>query len=214
MSTLGRTDRYRAGMTSGTDLVRCGWGEADPLNLAYHDAEWGVPITDDRGLFQLICLEGAQAGLAWVTILRKREGYRRAFEGFDPARLASWGEPEVARLLGDEGIVRNRAKVRSVLSNARALVALTDGGGSFASHCWSFVGGRPIQNRWTAMGQVPAETDASRALSRDLRARGFSFVGPTIVYAFMQSAGLVNDHLVGCFRHAEVAALGRSVQMT
>jgi DNA-3-methyladenine glycosylase I len=201
-------------MTSGSDLIRCGWGEADPLNLAYHDAEWGVPITDDHALFELLCLEGAQAGLAWVTILRKRQGYHRAFEGFDPERLATWGEPEVERLLADEGIVRNRAKVRSVLANARALLELTDGSASFASHCWSFVGGRPIQNRWSAMGQVPAETDASRALSRDLRRRGFSFVGPTIVYAFMQSAGLVNDHLLACFRHAEVAELGRSVQLT
>ena len=162
----------------------------------------------------LLCLEGAQAGLAWVTILRKREGYLRAFEGFDPQRLAAWGEAEVERLLADPGIVRNRAKVRSVLANARALLELTNGSGSFASYCWSFVDGRPIQNRWKAMGQVPAETDASRALSRDLRRRGFSFVGPTIVYAFMQSAGLVNDHLVGCFRHAEVAELGRSVQVT
>jgi DNA-3-methyladenine glycosylase I len=201
-------------MTSGTDLIRCGWGEADPLNLAYHDAEWGVPITDDRALFELLCLEGAQAGLAWVTILRKRHGYHRAFEGFDPETLATWGEPEVERLLADEGIVRNRAKVRSVLANARALLELSDGSASFAAHCWSFVGGRPIQNRWTAIGQVPAETDVSRALSRDLRKRGFSFVGPTIVYAFMQSAGLVNDHLVRCFRHAQVAELGRSVQMT
>ena len=214
MSALGVAARYRPGMTPGTDVIRCGWGEGDPLNLAYHDAEWGVPITDERALFELLCLEGAQAGLAWVTILRKRDGYRRAFEGFDPARLATWSEPEVERLLGDEGIVRNRAKVRSVLANARALLALTDDIGSFATHCWSFVDGRPIQNRWTAMGQVPAETDASRALSRDLRKRGFSFVGPTIVYAFMQSAGLVNDHLVDCFRYAEVAALGQSVQMT
>jgi len=201
-------------MTAGPDLVRCGWGAADPLNLAYHDVEWGVPITDDRGLFELLCLEGAQAGLAWVTILRKRDGYRRAFEGFEPTRLAGWGELQVERLLGDEGIVRNRAKVRSVLANARALLELADGSASFATHCWSFVDGRPIQNRWSAMGQVPAETDASRALSRDLRRRGFSFVGPTIVYAFMQSAGMVNDHLVECFRHAEVAELGRSVQMT
>ena len=201
-------------MTSGAEPIRCGWGEADPLNLAYHDAEWGVPITDDHALFELLCLEGAQAGLAWVTILRKRDGYRRAFEGFDPAKLATWGEPEVEGLLADAGIVRNRAKVRSVLANARALLDLTHGPGSFAAHCWSFVGGRPTQNRWSAMGDVPAETDASGALSRDLRKRGFSFVGPTIAYAFMQSAGLVNDHLVTCFRHAEVAELGRSVQMT
>ena len=201
-------------MTSGADVVRCGWGEADPLNLAYHDAEWGVPITDDRALFELLCLEGAQAGLAWVTILRKRDGYRRAFDGFEPERLAGWGEPDVERLLADAGIVRNRAKVRSVLGNARALLSLTDEGGSFATHCWSFVGGHPIQNRWSATGQVPSESDGSRALSRDLRKRGFGFVGPTIVYAFMQSAGLVNDHLVACFRHAEVAELGKSVQMT
>lgn len=200
-------------VTSGTGLVRCGWGEGDPLNLAYHDAEWGVPITDDRALFELLCLEGAQAGLAWITILRKRTGYRRAFDGFHPSRLAAWGEPEIERLLADPSIVRNRAKVRSVLANARALLELSEGAGSFASHCWSFVGGRPIQNRWTTMSQVPAETDASRALSRDLRARGFSFIGPTIVYAFMQSAGLVNDHLVACFRHAAVAKLGRSVHV-
>ena len=192
--------------------IRCKWAQT-PLSIAYHDAEWGVPITDDRALFGLLCLEGAQAGLAWITILRKREGYGLAFEGFDPRRLADWGEPEVERLLADPGIVRNRAKVRSVLANARAVLELTDGTASFAAHCWSFVDGRPIQNRWTAMGQVPAETDASRALSRDLRRRGFSFVGPTIVYAFMQSAGLVNDHVVGCFRHAEVARLGRSVRM-
>jgi DNA-3-methyladenine glycosylase I len=201
-------------VTSDSDLVRCGWGESDPLNLAYHDAEWGVPITDDRALFELLCLEGAQAGLAWVTILRKRDGYRRAFEGFDPHRLAAWGDKEVERLLAEPGIVRNRAKVRSALANARALLELIDGSGSFASHCWSFVDGRPIQGRWTAMGQVPAETDASRALSRDLRQRGFSFVGPTIVYAFMQSAGLVNDHLLACFRHVTVADLGRSVHVT
>jgi len=200
-------------MTSGAGPSRCSWGEGDPLNLAYHDAEWGVPLTDDRALFELLCLEGAQAGLAWITILRKRDGYRRAFHAFDPSLLATWGEPEVERLLADPGIVRNRAKVRSVLGNARALLALTDDGGGFAAHCWSFVGGRPIQNAWSAMGQVPAETDASRALSRDLRSRGFSFVGPTIVYAFMQSAGLVNDHLTTCFRHSEVATLGRAVNL-
>lgn len=181
---------------------RCPWGTGDPLNLAYHDLEWGVPIHDDRHLFELLCLEGAQAGLSWTTILRKRDGYRIAFEGWDPKRIAGYGDAEVARLLADPGIVRNRAKIASVIGNAMAFLAIDD----FDRYLWSFVGGTPIQNRWRAMGTVPAETDASRALSRDLKKRRFSFVGPTIVYAFMQSAGMVNDHLVTCFRHAELAA--------
>jgi DNA-3-methyladenine glycosylase I len=185
-------------------LVRCPWGTGDPLNLAYHDTEWGVPIHDDRRLFELLNLEGAQAGLAWITILRKREGYLRAFEGWDPQRIALYGPEDEARLLADPGIVRNRAKVRAVISNAQAYVRITDAPGAFDRYLWSFVGGSPIVNRWTATDTVPAETDASRAISRDLKKRGFSFVGPTIVYAFMQSAGLVNDHLVTCFRHAEV----------
>jgi DNA-3-methyladenine glycosylase I len=186
---------------------RCAWGTSDPLYVDYHDREWGVPLHDDRTLFELLCLEGAQAGLAWITILRKREGYRRAFAGFDPARLAAYGEDDIARLLADPGIVRNRAKVGSVVGNARACLRLADDIGSFADHLWSFVDGRPLQNRWKAMADVPAETDASRAMSRDLKRRGFTFVGPTICYAFMQSAGMVNDHVVACFRHAEVAAL-------
>jgi DNA-3-methyladenine glycosylase I len=186
------------------DSIRCDWAETDPLYVAYHDREWGVPIRDDRALFELLCLEGAQAGLAWITILRKREGYRRAFEGFDPVRVAAYGEAEVERLLADPGIVRNRSKVRSVIANAGACLRLTDAAGSLADHLWSFVDGAPIQNRWSSMADVPAETDASRALSRDLKGRGFNFVGPTILYAFMQSAGLVNDHLVACFRHAEL----------
>ncbi len=181
---------------------RCPWSAGDLLNLAYHDTEWGVPIHDDRHLFELLCLEGAQAGLSWTTILRKREGYRLAFEGWDPQRIAGYGAEEEARLLGDPGIVRNRAKIASVIGNARAYLQVDD----FDGYLWSFVGGSPIQNRWTQMGTVPAETDASRALSRDLKKRGFSFVGPTIVYAFMQSAGMVNDHLVSCFRYAELAA--------
>jgi len=183
------------------DRPRCPWGTGDPLNLAYHDAEWGVPIHDDRHLFELLCLEGAQAGLSWTTILRKREGYRLAFEGWDPTRIAGYGPEDEARLLADPGIVRNRAKIASAIGNARAFLAI----GDFDRYAWSFVGGKPIQNRWTAMGNVPAETDASRALSRDLKKRGFSFVGPTIVYAFMQSAGMVNDHLVSCFRYAELS---------
>ena len=180
---------------------RCGWGTSDPLSLAYHDTEWGVPIHDDRRLFELLNLEGAQAGLAWITILRKRDGYRRAFGGWDPERIAAYGPDAEARLLTDSGIVRNRAKVRAVIGNARAYLRIDD----FDRYLWSFVGGAPIQNRWSSSGDVPAETDASRALSRDLRRRGFSFVGPTIAYAVMQSAGLVNDHLVSCFRHAELS---------
>jgi DNA-3-methyladenine glycosylase I len=186
------------------DRPRCPWGTGDPLNLAYHDTEWGVPIHDDRRLFELLSLEGAQAGLAWITILRKRDGYRRAFEGWDPERIAAYGPDDEARLLADPGIVRNRAKVRSVIGNARAYLGVADAPGAFDRYLWSYVGGAPVVNRWTSLSGVPAETDASRALSRDLKKRGFAFVGPTIVYAFMQSAGLVNDHLVSCFRHAEV----------
>lgn len=187
-------------------LDRCPWGALDPLYRAYHDTEWGVPMHDDRQLFELLNLEGAQAGLAWITILRKRDGYARAFDGWDPERIAGYGEEDVARLLADAGIVRNRAKVAAVIGNARAYLALTDGGapGAFDRYLWSFVDGRPRVNAWTALGDIPAETDASRALSRDLRHRGFRFVGPTIVYALMQSAGLVNDHLVSCFRYEEV----------
>jgi DNA-3-methyladenine glycosylase I len=186
------------------DRSRCPWGTGDPLNLAYHDTEWGVPIHDDRRHFELLNLEGAQAGLSWITILRKREGYGRAFGGWDPERIASYGPEDEARLLADPGIVRNRAKIAAVIGNARAFLAMTDAPGAFDRYLWSFVGGSPIVNRWTSPSGVPAHTDESRALSRDLKKRGFSFVGPTIVYAFMQSAGLVNDHLVSCFRHAEV----------
>jgi DNA-3-methyladenine glycosylase I len=187
-------------------MNRCEWAGSDPLSVAYHDTEWGVPLRDDRALFELLILEGAQAGLAWITILRKREGYRRAFDGFDPARVAAYGEADVARLLADAGIVRNRAKVAAAIGNARAWLQLADETGAPSDHLWSFVDGSPVQNRWLRLSDIPAETDASRALSRDLRSRGFRFVGPTIVYAFMQSAGLVNDHVVGCFRHAALAA--------
>jgi DNA-3-methyladenine glycosylase I len=188
------------------DRPRCPWGAGDPLNLAYHDEEWGVPIHDDKRLFELLNLEGAQAGLAWITILRKREGYRRAFDGWDRERIAAYGPEDEARLLADPGIVRNRAKVRAVIGNARAYLSMADAPGAFDRYVWSFVDGRPVENRWTSLAGVPAETDESRALSRDLKKRGFSFVGPTIVYALMQSAGLVNDHLVGCFRYAELSA--------
>ena len=186
---------------------RCDWSTTDPLYLDYHDTEWGVPLHDDRRLLELLVLEGAQAGLAWITILRKRAGYRLAFEGYDPRRVAAFDEADVARLLADPGIVRNRAKIRSTIGNAQAYLRLTEELGRFDGWVWSFVDGEPTQNAWRSMAEVPAETDASRALSRELRRRGFSFVGPTIVYAFMQSAGLVNDHIVTCFRHRQLGGL-------
>jgi DNA-3-methyladenine glycosylase I len=184
-----------------TEIARCQWAGSDPLYLAYHDDEWGEPIREAHRLFELLCLEGAQAGLSWITILRKRDGHRVAFDGFDPARIATYTDADAARLMGDARIVRNRAKIAAFIGNARAWLELDDP----VALLWSFVEGEPIQNRWTALGEIPAETEASRAMSKDLRARGFRFVGPTICYAFMQSAGLVNDHLVGCFRHAELA---------
>jgi DNA-3-methyladenine glycosylase I len=187
---------------------RCDWaGIADPLYRDYHDREWGMPLHDDRRLFELLLLEGAQAGLAWISILRRREGYRAAFHDFDPAWLASLTDDGIASLLGDPRIVRNRAKVRAAVGNARAFLSLTDAVGSFDGWLWSFVGGSPIQSTWRSHAEIPAETDLSRSLSAEMRGRGFSFIGPTIAYAFMQSAGLVNDHLAGCFRHDEVAAL-------
>ena len=187
---------------------RCDWaGIGDSLYRDYHDREWGVPVHDDRRLFELLLLEGAQAGLAWISILRRREGYRAAFHDFDPAWLASLTDDGIASLLGDPRIVRNRAKVRSAVGNARAFLALVQEAGSFDGWLWSFVDGGPMHNAWRSHAEIPAETDLSRSLSAEMRRRGFSFIGPTIAYAFMQSAGLVNDHLVGCFRHDEVAAL-------
>ena len=186
---------------------RCQWGDGpDPEYRAYHDLEWGVPVRDERHLFELLILEGAQAGLSWSTILRKRPGYRRAFGGFDPAVVAAFGEEDTARLLADAGIVRNRAKVAASIGNARATLALHEAGTTLGDHLWSFVDGRPIVNRFESLGEIPAETDVSRAMSRDLLRRGFKFVGPTICYALMQSAGLVNDHETTCFRWAEVQA--------
>jgi DNA-3-methyladenine glycosylase I len=180
---------------------RCGWVVgADELMLAYHDEEWGVPSRDERHLFEMLTLEGAQAGLSWTTILRKRQGYRRAFAGFDPEVVARFGAADVERLLGDAGIVRNRAKIESTIANAREVLAVReDVDGGFPSFIWSFVGGEPIENRWGSLAELPAETDESRAMSRELKRRGFRFVGPTTCYAFMQSVGMVNDHEIGCF---------------
>lgn len=187
--------------------ARCAWASlTDPAYLEYHDREWGVPVRDERRLFEMLVLEGAQAGLSWSTILHRRDGYRAAFAGFDPDAVAAFGATDTARLLADAGIVRNGAKVRAAIGNARAWLNLREAGLDPVTHLWSFVDGEPIQNAWTETGRIPAETAASRAMSADLKRRGFSFVGPTICYAFMQAIGMVNDHVVGCFRHAELAA--------
>jgi DNA-3-methyladenine glycosylase I len=185
----------------GDVKARCEWAGSDPLMVAYHDDEWGVPEHDDRKLFELLTLEGAQAGLSWTTILRKREGYRSAFAGFDPAVVARFGAKEVERLLTDPGIVRNRLKVESTVANANAVLAAQEELGSFDTLLWSFVDGSPVLNGWRTMGELPAETPVSRAMSKELKRRGFRFVGPTVLYALMQAAGLVNDHVVGCFRY-------------
>jgi len=187
-------------------IVRCGWAVKDPLYVRYHDREWGVPVHADRRLFEFLVLEGAQAGLSWITILRKRPAYRAAFAGFDAAAVARFGAGDVRRLLADPGIVRNRMKVDAAIANARALLAVRKEHGSFDRFIWSFTGRRPIVNRWARLSQVPAETDESRAMSAALRQRGFRFVGPTICYAFMQAVGMVNDHVVDCFRHRELLA--------
>jgi len=187
---------------------RCTWGDmvaGDPLYLAYHDEEWGVPSHDDRHLFEMLTLEGAQAGLSWATILRKREGYRRAFANFDAAKVARFDARKVERLLQDPGIVRNRAKVESAVANARRALAVREEFVSLDAYLWSFVGGETIRNRWTKLEEIPGETAESRAMSKDLKRRGFRFVGPTICYAFMQAAGLVNDHELTCYRYREVA---------
>jgi DNA-3-methyladenine glycosylase I len=178
---------------------RCAWARTE-LDVRYHDEEWGVPVHDDRKLFELLTLEGAQAGLSWSTILRKREGYRRAFAAFAPDRVARYGQRDVARLLGDPGIVRQRAKIEAAIANARALLDVQREAGTFAAYVWRFVDGRPVQNAWKSSDRLPTETDVSRAMSRDLKRRGFRFVGPTICYAFMQATGLVNDHTTNCFR--------------
>jgi DNA-3-methyladenine glycosylase I len=183
--------------------TRCAWATT-PLGIVYHDEEWGVPVHDDRRLFEMLVLEGAQAGLSWETILRKRERYREVFEGFDPARVARYGPEEVERLLSDAGIVRHRGKIEAAITNARALLDVREELGSFDALVWSFVRGRPRNNeRWT-LAELPAKTPESEAMSRELRRRGFRFVGPTICYAFMQAVGLVNDHTVGCYRYAEI----------
>ena len=188
-------------------IQRCAWpGTTDPLYLAYHDEEWGVPSHDDRHLFELLTLEGAQAGLSWATILRKREGYRAAFAGFDPASVARFGSRDVERLLADPGIVRNRLKIESAVNNARRVLEVQDELGSLDAYLWRFVDGAPIVGRWRNLGEIPAETAESRTMSKDLKRRGFRFVGPTVCYALMQAAGLVNDHVTSCFRFSQLVS--------
>ena len=188
------------GSRARPEPTRCPWAGDDPLYVAYHDAEWGVPLHDDRRLFELLVLEGFQAGLSWITILRKREAFRRAFHGFDPARVARYGARDVARLLADAGIVRHRGKIEGAVASARAFLRLVAEQGPFDRFVWGFVGGTPGVNHPRTLADVPAQTEASRALSKALRAKGFAFVGPTTCYAFMQAAGLVDDHLAACSR--------------
>ena len=192
-------------MTPSAERNRCAWAGTDPIDVAYHDDEWGVPTHDDRTLFELLTLEGAQAGLSWSTILRKRGGYRRLFAGFDPAAVARFGTRDVDRLLGDPSIVRHRGKIESTINNAARVLAVQDEHGTLDTYVWSFVAGTSIVHEYRSLGELPSETDESAALSKDLKRRGFRFVGPTTMYAFMQAAGLVNDHTLDCFRHRMLA---------
>lgn len=186
---------------------RCEWCGSDSLYISYHDNEWGVPVHDDRLLFEFLVLEGAQAGLSWLTILKKRENYRKAFSYFDCEKIVEYGDTDVARLLSDAGIVRNRLKIESVIKNARGVLGIKEEFGSLDSYFWRYVEDAPIQNMWKTMADLPVETEISKAMSKDLKKRGFNFVGPTICYAFMQAVGMVNDHTVDCFRYKEIKGL-------
>ena len=183
------------------DKIRCGWAGNDPLYQQYHDEEWGVPVHDERKFFEMICLEGAQAGLSWITILRKRENYRVAFDNFDAVKVAGYGDDKIAELMQNAGIVRNKLKVNAFIKNARAFLEVQAAFGSFDAYIWRFVNGQPIVNAWPTLRDIPAQTAEAQAMSKDLQKRGFTFVGPTICYAFMQATGLVNDHTVDCFRY-------------
>ena len=190
-------------------INRCEWAGTEELYIAYHDLEWGVPLHDDRRLFEMLILEGAQAGLSWSTILKKRENYRAAFDGFDPQKIAAYTEADLERLLKNPGIVRNRLKVQSAVKNARGVLEIQEQFGSFDAFLWGYVDGQPIQNAWRQLGEIPAKTELSDRLSKDLKKRGFSFVGSTICYAFMQAVGMVNDHVLDCFRYGEVRQMGK-----
>ncbi len=183
---------------------RCSWCGSDPTYVAYHDTEWGVPLHDDQMLFEFLILEGAQAGLSWITVLRKREAYRKAFDDFDPRKVAKYGDRKVQELIANPGIIRNRLKIESSIKNARAFIEIQDEFCSFDQYIWRFVEGKPIQNNWRTVEEIPAKTAGAEVLSRDLKKRGFLFVGPTICYAHMQATGMVNDHLVSCFRYGEL----------
>lgn len=190
------------------EVTRCGWAGTDPLYVSYHDEEWGVPLRgDERRLFEFLTLEGMQAGLSWITILRKRENFRKAFSNFDPEKVARYGEKEIERLLADAGIIRNRAKINAAIGNARAFLKTQEEFGTFEQYMWGFVGGKPIQNTWASLKDIPAKTAEAEKMSKDLLKRGFKFVGPTICYAHMQATGMVNDHTVDCFRHRIVKDL-------
>ena len=191
-------------MPTLTDPVRCAWAGTDPLYVAYHDDEWGVPVHDDRTLFEFLILEGAQAGLSWSTILKKRDNYRQAFDHFDVRKIARYDARKITRLLANPGIVRNRLKIEAAIQNARAFLAVQREYGSFDAYLWQFVGGRPRRNAWQTLGQIPTQTPESVAMSKNLIKRGFRFVGPTICYALMQAVGMVNDHVVSCFRYKQV----------
>lgn len=195
------------------ELVRCGWAGNDPLYIKYHDTEWGVPVADDRTLFEFLILEGAQAGLSWITILRKRENYRQAFDNFEPLKVAAYNEAKINQLIDNPGIIRNRRKVAAAIINAQAFLKVQAEFGSFAKYLWSFVDYQPIQNNWETLKDVPAQTDISQLLSGDLQKRGFKFVGPTICYALMQAIGMVNDHTLDCFRHTVVRDLARNTDI-
>ena len=188
-------------------MIRCEWSGSDPLYITYHNQEWGVPVHDDRLLFEFLILEGAQAGLSWLTILKKRDNYRKAFDRFDFERVANYAETDQKRLLADSGIVRNRLKIESAIKNARGVLDIREEYGSLNSYLWRYVDGAPIQNAWESMAELPAKTELSEAMSRDLKKRGFNFVGPTICYAFMQAVGMVNDHTTDCFRYHEIKKL-------
>jgi DNA-3-methyladenine glycosylase I len=197
-------------MSGKLETNRCPWPGTDPIYVAYHDEEWGVPERDDRALYEKLVLDGFQAGLSWITILRKREAFRRAFDGFAPEKVARYSKKKVEALMQDEGIVRNRMKIDGAVASARAWLEIMEQGAGFSPYLWDFVDGKPIVNRYKTMSEIPAETEISRIISKELKGRGFKFCGPTIVYAFMQATGMVNDHLMSCPRHTACVKLGRT----